>query len=346
MANKDDFFTDLENTKPYLKIAFEGFAGCGKTFTMANLAIGLHRRIESTKPIVVFDTEKAAKFLAPFFREHGIAVLHKESRSLADLEETMHRCANGLSDILMIDSITHVWENFLEAYREKKKRTKLEFQDWGIIKPTWKRNFSESFVRDPYHALMTGRAGYEYEDEKDENGKRQIFKAGIKMKVEGETAYEPDLLVLMQRFEEVLTDKKKVWREATIIKDRSTLIDGLTFKNPTYEDFAPAVERILEAPVSRALTPERDAAGLVHDEDNRREFTRRRDIALEELEGYLVSRFPGQSAEAKRAKVDALEAAYGTRSWTAIQTMLPDTILDGLERVKLWWEERQTETAN
>lgn len=266
MSNdKDGFFTDLENTKPYLKAAFEGFAGCGKTFTMAQLALGLHKRIGSEKPIVVFDTEKAFKFLKHFFAEQGIRVLHKESRSLADLKETQKRCREGLSDILLIDSITHVWENFLEAYRRDKNRSKLQFEDWGIIKPKWKLEFSEPFVRDPYHTLMTGRAGYEYEDEKDEDGKRHIYKSGVKMKVEGETAYEPDILVLMSRFEELLDDNKKVWREATIVKDRSTIIDGKTFKNPTFKDFLPAVDRILEAPATHAPAPERDAADLLNE---------------------------------------------------------------------------------
>lgn len=121
----DDFFDDLSNTKPFLKIAFEGFAGCGKTYTMAQLAAGLHKRIQSQKPIVIFDTEEAAKFLKRFFDEQGIQVLHRRSRSLADLKETMRRCRDGISDILMIDSISHVWEYYLQAYMKDKRRQRL-----------------------------------------------------------------------------------------------------------------------------------------------------------------------------------------------------------------------------
>lgn len=323
MTTPDGFFTELGNTKPYMKIAFEGFAGCGKTFTMAQLAAGLHKRIGSEKPIVIFDTEHAAKFLKRFFQEKGIRVLHKESRSLADLKKAMAFCAEGGSDVLMIDSISHVWEDFLNSYKRNKKKnqTKLEFQDWGIIKPTWKAEFSDPFVRDPYHTLMTGRAAFEYEDEKDENGNRQIFKSGIKMKVEGETAYEPDILVLMSRKEDILGDAKEVWREATIIKDRSTLIDGKTFRNPTYEDFAPSVDYILEAPESSTLPAETDAATLFTEVENDHEWRRRRDIALEEIEGEMTKAWPGQSADAKRAKVVALEAVFGTTSWKKVESM-------------------------
>lgn len=330
----DDFFAPLENTKPYLKVAFEGFAGSGKTFTMADLAIGLHKRIGSAKPIVVFDTEEAAKFLQPIFKEAGIQALHKRSRSLADLKETMRRCRDGAADVLMIDSISHVWENFIEAYKRKKNRDRLQFEDWGLIKPEWKRDFSEPFVRDPYHTLMTGRAGYEYEDEKDENGKRQIYKSGIKMKVEGETAYEPDILVLMQRFEEVLTDDKQVWREATVIKDRSTLIDGKTFRNPTFASFIPAIERILEAPVRTSAPVEADAGALFKTEEDKRAWIRDRDIALEEIQGYLVSVFPGQTATEKKGKADALDAAFQTRSWKAIEQKRPEDLRAGLEKIR------------
>lgn len=340
----DNFFAPLENTKPYLKIAFEGFAGSGKTYTAAQVAAGLHARIGSKKPIVIFDTEHAAKFLKRFFAEKGIAVLHKESRSLADLKETQKRLREGVSDILLIDSITHVWEDFLRAYKANKKKNKdrLEFQDWGILKPLWKQEFSEPFVLDPYHSIMTGRAAFEYEDEKDENGNRQIYKAGIKMRVEGETAYEPDLLVLMSRFEEILTAAKDVWREATLIKDRSTLIDGKTFRNPTYADFAPAVDYILEDPRPREIR-ETDAATLLPTEDNSHARAREREILFEKIEAYCVKvGLAGQSAEAKKSKVLAFEKAFGTASWTAIKGLPHAVLTEGLEDLRKWVDARDS----
>ncbi len=332
----DDFFAPIGNTKPYFKAAFQGFAGSGKTHTAAQIAIGLHKRIGSKKPIVIFDTEQASKFLKPMFAEAGIEVLVRESKSLADLKQTMEKMRSGVSDILLIDSISHVWEEFLQSYTQKVRRTRLEFQDWGVIKPTWKREFSDPFVSDQYHAIFTGRAGYEYDNEKNqETGKREIFKSGIKMKVEGETAYEPDMLVLMERFEEVLQDDKKVWREATVIKDRSTLLDGQTFKNPGYEAFAPAIDALLTNPMPRDafMTPEADTALLFRTEEERFEWRRNRDKAMEELDGLLTRIAPGAVGKDKQFKLDLLDRSYGTTSITAIGELRPEEIRRGFKPI-------------
>jgi len=309
MTTDDGFFADLENTKPYLKAAFEGFPGTGKTYTAAMVAIGLYKLIGSTKPVVIFDTEKAAKFLLPFFAEKGIPVKQKESRSLADLKETMKRCRDGFSDILLIDSSTHVWENFVEAYRRNKNKTRLSFEDWGVIKPQWRQEFSDPFVRDPYHTIMTGRVGYEYDDEKDESGKRQIVKSGIKMKMEGDTAYEPDLLVMMDRTENLLGEKKEIYREATIVKDRSTIIDGKTFRNPSFKDFLPALERMMSNPVTRPAPIERDAAELFN--ELAQEFVRRFQVANTKEEIDAVSRDVTARREELGSGRDRVAAARG-----------------------------------
>jgi len=340
----DNFFTPIGNTKPYFKAAFEGFAGAGKTYTAALVAVGLHKRIKSKKPVIIFDTEKAAKFLKPLFAENGIEVLIRESKSLGDLKITMQKMRNDcIGDILIIDSISHVWEGFLKAYAEKVHRTSLQFQDWGIIKPTWKTEYSDPFVNDPYHIIMCGRAGYEYDFEKNEDtGKRELIKTGVKMKVEGETAYEPDMLVLMNRFEEVIGRNKKVWREATVIKDRSTILDGKTFQNPTYTDFAPSIEAMMENPIPKntVIMPESDTGLLFRTEEEKADWRRERDKWLEELDGLLIRIAPGAVGRDKQLKLDLLDRVFGTTSITAIGEMRPERIAEcykklGLEAVAM-----------
>ncbi len=334
----DPFFTPIGNTKPFFKAAIEGFAGTGKTYTAALIARGLYERIGSKKPVIIFDTEKSAKFLKPIFAEAKIEVLIRESKTFADLSATMRKMREGISDILIIDSISHVWEEYMQAYARKVNRTRLQFQDWGVIKPTWKREFSDMFVSDPYHIIMNGRAGYEYDREKDEDtGKSELVKSGIKMKVEGETAYEPDMLILMERYEEVVGKDKKVWREATIIKDRSTLLDGKTFVNPTYEHFAPAIEAMLENPIPKdaLITPEGDTALMFKTEEDRFAWRREKDKAMEELDGLLIRIAPGSTGKDKQLKLDLLDKVFGTTSITAIGDMKSEEIMDGYKRIGL-----------
>lgn len=250
-------FTELENDRPFLKLALEGFAGDGKTFTAVKIAIGVHKLIKSTKPIALFDTEKALKALKAEFDREGIKpVINASERSLAAVNKAITWCEEGNADILIIDSITHVWEEFLKAYLNRPdkygkeiRRNRLEFQDWGVIKPQWKEQFSTPFVLAKCHIIFTGRAGYEYTDEKNEDGKREIFKSGIKMKAENETAFEPDILVLMQKQQELLQDKPRIWRQALIVKDRTNTIDGKSFENPTFDDFFPAVKILLDGTI-------------------------------------------------------------------------------------------------
>ena len=331
----DDFTDTLGNTKPYIKAAFEGFAGSGKTFTAAKLAIGLHRRIGSQKPIMIADSETASKFLIRVFRDAKIDVRVKQTRSLLDLEKLMDFGKAGAFDILLIDSISHFWENFTESYKAKKGRDRLEFQDWGIIKPEWKRRFSDRFVMDPLHIIFTGRAAYEYDNEMDDRGKRQVYKSGVKMKAEGETAYEPDVVVYMERREELLVGEKKVWRDATILKDRADLIDGQTFQDPSYDVFAPVVDFLLDSPRELKATPSLDAGGAFKDDENTREWLRRRDIALEKIKAELqLAGLEGRSDDAKKKRFELLREVFGTYSSVEIERMGSEKLEAGLATLK------------
>lgn len=323
------FFAEIGNDSPYVKAAFEGFAGSGKTYSAAQVCIGLHGEIKSTKPIIIFDTEKSSRFLKPLFDTAGIKVLVKESRQLIDLVETMKFCANGGSDVLLIDSITHVWESFVNTYKLEMKRDFIQFQDWNWLKTTWKAEFSEPLVQARYNVIFTGRAGFEYEQQtNDVTGKKEIVKSGVKMKVEGETAYEPDILILMERFEKVLDDDKKVWREATILKDRSGTIDGKTFRfsasdAPTYvwDCFKPMFDYLSADVVAPRENNEGDTGKMIQQPSHNPEYDHKRKVVLEEIQGIFDMNFPKSTAEAKAIKAKLTQDAFGTTSSSKIEKM-------------------------
>jgi len=325
------FFQNLENTSPFYKMAAEGAAGSGKTHTLALIAFGLHKYIKSEKPIVIFDTERAAKFLLPMAKKEGIKILVKESRSLKDLADTMDFCNGGINgnpdkspggaDILIIDSITHVWEGFMEAYKKSKNRSFIQFQDWGLLKPAWKKEYSDRLVMGNYHIFFTGREGYTYEQEMNEvTGKKEIVKSGVKMKAEGDTAYEPDVLLRMERFENLLTEPKEVWREATVLKGRGGIIDGMVFKNPTFEDFLPQIEFILGGKYTDPI-PQQFDGDIIKTEEDHWEERSNKTILLEEIETLFKKLALGTGKEDQAIKMGLLDRHFLTRSWTKIEQM-------------------------
>jgi hypothetical protein len=337
-------FKKLENNRPFLKLALEGFAGDGKTFTATEIAIGIHKLIKSDKPIALFDTERALKALKWKFDEAGIAsVIEDEERSLLALNQSIKWCEEGNADILIIDSITHVWEEFLKAYLNRPdkngrplKRTRLEFQDWAVLKPQWKELFSTPFVMAKCHIIFTGRAGYEYTDEKnEETGKREIFKSGIKMKAETETAFEPDILVLMQKVTDLISDKKTIYREAMIVKDRTTQIDGKTFKNPTFDNFYPAIKVLLDG-VLKEVHGAQIPDTFEEFESRFGEQVREREVLIAEIEGCFELMGLGTGAEDKQKKVWILNQIFNVNSIEMVAKKNNGLIKVGLDKIKVF----------
>lgn len=333
----ENLFNDLENNKPFAKIALEGFAGDGKSYTAVSLAIGIHKLIGSKKPIALVDTEKALDKQKSRFTEAGIKAVATTGRTLATVTNAIRMCCDGNADVLIIDSITHVWEDFMQAYMNDKRKTRLEFQDWGIIKPKWKNEFSNVFVNANCHIIFTGRAGYEYETEIiKEEGKRdrkEIHKSGIKMKAENETAFEPDMLILMEKKQDILGDKKEIYREATIIKDRTATIDGTTFKNPTFESFYPAIKVLLDGTL-REIHAVDLPDSFADFESKFSEIGKKRDRAIAEIEGCFNLIGLGTAVADKKAKAAILNNVFGKLSTDSLSSISVEKLEAGERKIK------------
>lgn len=343
----DSFFKELQNTRPFLKMAIEGFAGDGKTFTASLIAMGLHKKIKSNKPIVVYDTERRFRARKQAFDDAGIQVLIRESRSLADLVTLFNKCEHDdTADIILIDSITHVWENFIEEYKfrdEKRPKTRLTFSDWGVLKPEWKKKFSERFQLIPKHIIFTGRAGWEYDyfetDEKTSGGKpkMELQKVGIKMKAEAETEFEPDIVLSMSKERELEGKTNKVVRrKCVVVKDGFDMIDGKEFFDPTFADFEPVINVILSGNYDGAPIEQGAEDFSRYDDEGREKKKTQRQIFLEEIEGAFMQINPGQGAKDKAFKANVYEKVFGTKSWKAIEIMELGRLEDKMRILELF----------
>lgn len=335
-------FKQATNTQAYLKAGIMGFAGDGKTYTATEIAVGLvdlmrARKLPAgDKPVMFLDTETGSDWVKPRFDAANIQLFTAKTRAFVDLL-TAVREAEHEGSVLMIDSISHFWRNLMEEYAERKNRKRgLEFQDWAWLKAEWGK-FTDLFVNSKCHIIMCGRAGYEYDFFENESGKKELEKTGVKMKAETETGYEPSILILMEKHQELLDKgEKRVWRTATVLKDRSTKIDGATFVNPTFRDFLPHIEFLNLGGDHLGVDLTRDSGELFADDGEPRWQKERRmkEIALDEIGELLSKHYPGTTNEAKKTKGDLLEGAFATRSWERIKTFDYATI--SAARNSLW----------
>lgn len=314
-------FTRAEITSAYLKMGLMGFAGSGKTFTATETAIGLVKLmrdigIDHGRPMFFLDTETGSDWVKPRIEAAGIELYTAKTRAFADLLTAVAE-AERLSCLLRVDSITHFWKELCETYMKTKKRTRLQFDDWGFLKAEWGK-FTDQFVNSGLHIIICGRAGYEYDYFEDEAGKKQLEKTDIKMKAEGEMGYEPSLLVLMERHTDL--ESMKAYRTGTVLKYRATVIDGRQFRDPTFDCFMPHIQALNLGGRQLGVDTSRTSATLIPADvrDNNRV---QRKIILDEIESLLVLHHPGHTAADKKRKIELLRKHFAA-SWTEIEEVM------------------------
>lgn len=335
------------NKMAFAKVGIYGTAGSGKTRTAAEIAIGLHKAIGSTKPVAGFDTEPAFSFILPLFQKAGIELLvADESRALADLMTFMDE-AEKACDIVIIDSITHVWRDAQESYLRrmndnrqrygKKPLPALEFQHWRPIKAAW-AEFTDRFLSSKLHVIVCGRAGqvYEYQDKDDGSGKKELISTGTRMATEKELGYEPSLLI------EMIADRQdgRIVNTAVIQKDRSDALNGREIAMPNYAKLETHFAALniggqhfesMDRRDSTAMFPEADESGWDAEKRNR-------EIWAEETGELLKKYYPSQSVEDKTARAALLERFFGTRAWSRVESMKAADIKAGFEAAKDYLE--------
>ena len=109
--------TTLGKGQGYLKAGFQGFGGSGKTHTAPTLAIGTRKFFGLKGPIAFFDTEGGAEYVAPMIlKGTGLDPVGLRSRSIDDLLGVTQECIDGGVAVLLVDSMSHIWKDVLDAY--------------------------------------------------------------------------------------------------------------------------------------------------------------------------------------------------------------------------------------
>jgi len=334
---------ELNNEACFLKCGKFGFEASGKTTSAVLLAIGLHRYIKSEKPIAFWDSETGSDFTKHYFDYAKIKLLREKSRSLKSLSETMQE-ATKVSDILIIDSLTHPYKELTKAYRRKKKKGGwfISIQDWQPIKETWENHFSTPFVNLPIHIIWCARAKNLFDEiiEQGFNGEEysKTVQTGIGVRSETESSFEPSLQVQYERVYNKENPSAKYFRQAVIVKDRFGILDGeekqfITYRkngnldynklideNPTFEFFKPHILKLNLGGQHIGFNQDTSETLFNGSDKDYAERMKRVNIALENIENGLVAIFPKRTDEHKANKLAVIHTLFDTRSWVDVKT--------------------------
>lgn len=254
-----------------IKMGLYGPSGSGKTFTALLLAEGLAKI--TGKRIAFVDTEHGSDFYCKevLERKYHPAAFDFDalySKSITEVTQAIYGLNSAEYGVIVIDSITHIWEAARLAYDGKEtKAGTIPFHAWAKIKKPYKAliNF---LLSSPMHVFFCGRQGNEF-DEDEETG--ELKKVGVKMKAEGETPYEPHILLRLEMLKNAKTNM------ATIIafaeKDRTGRLAGQTIEWPCFDNIIkpllPLLGEIQAKIQSDEETSRIDAENLTEDEVKR-----------------------------------------------------------------------------
>jgi hypothetical protein len=239
-----DFFADAKPTQAYLKAGLIGGAGDGKTYTSALLAIGLHQLLrerglpEGNNPVAMLETsEFGVGWLIPLFEAAGIRLVHRKTRSFAKFADGSGGGGQAVDPVCGLGY--RFWTEIVEAYKDALGRTELLMEDWAALKSQWAETM-EDYKNLPAHIILAGRAGFEYGRLKTRPRADGIGATGVRMKAEGDTGYEPSLLVMMKKATDMSDPARpRIYRTATVMKDRSGRSTARRSITPLFSRYTP-----------------------------------------------------------------------------------------------------------
>jgi hypothetical protein len=242
-----------------LKMGIYGPPGSGKTFTSLLIGEGLANL--TGKRIAYVDTERGTDF---YCKAVPSRTVHPEAfdfdamytRSITEVVAEVRKLKPDEYGVIILDSMTHLWEAAIAAYggRQTSAGT-IPMHAWGKIKKPYK-DLMSYLLSSPMHVIICGRQGTEYATDEETE---ELKAVGVKMKAEGETPYEPHILIRMEAIK-----PKKSNELAQIVayaeKDRTGVLAGRSFINPTFDTLVKPLLPLLGGTQAQIATGDETAA--------------------------------------------------------------------------------------
>ena len=165
--------TKATRKKAKLRIGMSGASGFGKTYSALLLASGL----TDWDKIVVIDTENDSASLYSNLGDYNTLPL-SAPYSPERYIEAIKACEDAGMDVIIIDSISHEWEGnggCLEIVDSLGGR----FNDWGKVTPRHNA-FIQAILQSKCHIITTVRRKQDYDMVKNDKGRVEPVKVGLK----------------------------------------------------------------------------------------------------------------------------------------------------------------------
>lgn len=196
-----------ERKQAKIKMALQGSAGSGKTYSSLLLAKGLTNGDFSK--VAIIDTENGSADLYAHLGDFNVLSL-KPPFTPQQYADAITVCEKAGMEVVIIDSISHCWDYLLDYHSSLAGNS---FTNWAKIKPLEKL-FVDKILQSPAHIIATMRTKQDYVlNQKD--GKMVPEKVGLK-------AVQRDGL----DYEFTLVFDVDIKHFATASKDRTELFMG------------------------------------------------------------------------------------------------------------------------
>lgn len=332
-----------------------GPGGSGKSLTAILIAIGNSIERRNRAGIALVDPEDVSDFLLRICEIEGVPLFTMKRRTFVEMRDALKEAEDAGLSAFVVDHYDGIHRELIEAQKDALdlRGHALPYQHREELIRHW-----DDWVRrvraSSCDCLFNGRLAWNWGDDENESGDAVKVRLGTKMRGDGDADYEPDLLIEMELIERRVREQKSHAKRienlhfAYVRKDRTQALSGMQFQwkdlhgykkgdyqavwkhvAPYFAQFAPDRGLSTRAETGEPVRSSGELFAKPRRDTAFAERAKRITIAVEEIQAALAALWPGQSAEDKRMRAIVTETIFKSRSWTAIESMLPETVEAG-----------------
>jgi len=285
-----------------LRMALDGPAGAGKTYTALMFAFALQERVGGKVGLIDTEHASAAKY-ADEFPPFDVLVL--DSFAPDTYAEAIKLAESAGYNILVIDSLSHAWdgvEGALEQVDKAAARSGNSYTAWRDVTPMHRR-MVEAILQSDCHIIATMRSKMEYVLEEQTTSKGRTVqvprKVGLAPIQRQGMEYEFDLIADLD-----------IEHKMIVSKSRCSAVDGAVVLKPKGDWLSPVIDWLTSG---KEVTPEPrwqdDQAQIDKFWAWAKSTGRDREACLDALKVDDLSQFSGSIKEAAEIVAKEVEKA-------------------------------------